>query len=46
VGRYYEIDHARLTNDISQWTLLNYLAQEEGFDLNVTGSTLNFQPSA
>ena len=46
VGRYYEIDHARLTNDISEWTLLNYLAQEEGFDIFVTGTTLNFQPSA
>jgi phage protein D len=37
VGRYY---------DISEWTLLNYLAQEEGFDIYVTGTTLNFQPSA
>jgi phage protein D len=45
-GRYYEIDHARLTNDISYWTLLTYLAQEEGFDVFVSGSTLNFQPSA
>ena len=44
-GRYYEIDHARLTSDVSQWTLLNYLAQEEGFDVYVSGNTLNFVPS-
>ena len=44
-GRYYEIDHARLTNNVSEWTLLNYLAQEEGFDCYVTGTTLNFVPS-
>ena len=46
VGKYYEIDHARLTSDVSEWTLLNYLAQEEGFDIWVSGSVLNFQPSA
>jgi phage protein D len=44
-GRYYEIDHARLNSDVSQWTLLNYLAQEEGFDVYVSGNTLNFVPS-
>ena len=44
-GRYYEIDHARLTSDISEWTLLTYLAQEEGFDVYVTGSVLNFVPA-
>ena len=44
-GRYYEIDHARLTNNVTEWTLLNYLAEEEGFDCYMTGSTLNFVPS-
>lgn len=44
-GRYYEIDHARLTTDVSEWTLLKYLAEEEGFDVFVTGNTLNFVPS-
>ena len=44
-GRFYQIDHARLTSDVSEWTLLNYLAQEEGFDVYVTANTLNFVPS-
>ena len=44
-GVFYEIDHARLTDNISYWTLLNELARFEGFDVYVSGSTLNFQPS-
>lgn len=44
VGRYYEIEHARMTSEQSEWDLLTYLAQEEGFDLWVAGQTLHFQP--
>ena len=45
-GIFYEIDHARLTDNISYWTLLNELARFEGYDVYVTGKTLNFQPSS
>lgn len=44
VGRYYEIEHARMTSEQSEWDLLTYLAQEEGFDLWVSGRTLHFLP--
>jgi phage protein D len=50
VGRYYGADHDRITlNSFSEttteWDLLCYLAQNEGFDVWVTGTTLHFQPS-
>ena len=49
VGRYYQIDHARMSlgafhSDITQWDLCIYLAQQEGFDLFVSGTSLYFQP--
>lgn len=44
VGKYYEIDHARLTAQMSEWDLLTFLAHEENFDVWVTGKTLHFQP--
>ncbi len=43
-GKYYDVDHAEVTNQISEWTLLTYLAQHEGFDIYVEGNTLFFQP--
>jgi phage protein D len=51
VGTYYQIDttHTGLgafSQDITQWDLLVYLAQQEGFDLFVSGSSLYFQPPA
>jgi hypothetical protein len=51
VGRYYQIDHARMAlggfhSSITQWDLLIYLAQQEGFDLFVSGTSLYFQPAA
>jgi hypothetical protein len=51
VGRYYQIDHARMSlgafhTDITEWDLLVYLAQQEGFDLFVLGTSLYFQPPA
>ncbi len=49
VGRYYQsgrtrtalTQHARAT---TQWDLLCWLAQQEGFDVWMTGRTLNFAP--
>lgn len=43
VGKYYEIDHARLTEEKSEWDLLTYLAQEENFNVFVKGNNLYFQ---
>lgn len=50
VGRYYELEHDRITLDqfsrlTTEWDLLVYLAQHEGFDLFVQGTTLYFQPA-
>jgi len=45
VGRYYEIDHARITTEQTEWALLSWLAQEEQYDLWVGGTTLYFHPS-
>ena len=49
VGRYYQIEHDRITlNQFSrtttEWDLLVYLARQEGFDVFVQGQTLCFQP--
>lgn len=47
VGRFYESDHVRGSLDqfaktTTEWELLVYLAQREGFDVFMTGTTLNF----
>lgn len=49
VGRYYQSEHDRITlNQFSrattEWDLLVFLAQHEGFDVWVDGTTLHFQP--
>jgi phage protein D len=44
VGSYYEIDHARLTAEHTEWDLLTWLARQEGCSVWVSGTTLNFQP--
>jgi phage protein D len=44
-GSFYDIDNALLTQEQTEWDLLIYLAQHEGFDVWVSGNTLNFQPS-
>ena len=49
VGYYYELEHDRITlNQFSrattEWNLLVWLAQREGFDVWVQGTTLYFQP--
>jgi phage protein D len=51
VGRYYQSEHDRITlNQFSrattEWDLLVYLAQHEGFDVFVQGQALCFQPTA
>jgi phage protein D len=43
-GRYYEIDHARLTDQRSEWDLLTWLAHEEQFMVYVKGRELHFEP--
>lgn len=50
IGRYYRADHTRTVLDqfseaSTQWDLLVYLANQEGFDVWVEGTTLNFQPA-
>ena len=44
-GTYYEIDHAEVTHEMTEWDLLVYLAEREGFDVWVSGTTLHFEPS-
>ncbi len=51
VGQYYQIEHARLalsrfSKFSTAWDLLSSLAQIEGFDLWVQGSSLFFQSSS
>ena len=50
VGRYYQSEHDQVALDqfcraTTQWDLLVFLAQHEGFDVWVSGSTLHFQPA-
>jgi phage protein D len=45
VGTYYAVDQVNLTREESEWDLLIFLAQHEGYDLWVSGNTLNFQPA-
>ena len=49
VGRYYNNEHDRITLDqfsraTTEWNLLVWLAEREGFDVFVSGTTLYFQP--
>lgn len=45
-GVYYSIDHVLATTERSQWDVLTYLAQREGFTVGVSGTTLTFGPLA
>jgi phage protein D len=50
VGRYYQDEHDRITlgqfsRSTTEWDLLVFLALQEGFDVSVAGTTLNFFPS-
>lgn len=44
VGKYYQIDHSRITREVSEWDLLTWLARNEQFDVFVQGNYLYFQP--
>ena len=51
VGRYYQSEHDQVTLDqfsraTTEWDLLVFLAQHEGFDVWVAGNALYFQPGA
>ena len=45
VGTYYAVDKVNLARKESEWDLLIFLAQHEGYDLWVSGNTLYFQPA-
>jgi phage protein D len=44
VGYYYAQDYVQLQTEITEWDLLVYLAQQEGFQVFVRGKSLYFQP--
>ena len=44
VGQYYKDAYSAIGRDISYWDLLVHLAEQEDFDLYVSGSTLYFGP--
>lgn len=44
VGTYYDIDHVTMTDQRSEWDILNYLAHLEQFAVYVRGKTLYFGP--
>ncbi len=51
IGAYWQLEHDVVSLDSfcrshSEWDLLLTLAAREGFDLWVSGTTLNFQPTA
>lgn len=43
-GFYYTQDYVQLGNAVTEWDLLTYLAQREGFQVFVRGQSLYFQP--
>jgi phage protein D len=48
-GQFYQIDHVRTAHDTfsrssSYWEIITYLAQQEGYDVWVDGTTLYVQP--
>lgn len=50
VGRYYQDEHDRITlgqfsRSTTEWDLLVFLAEQEGFNVSVSGTALNFLPS-
>lgn len=50
IGRYYSADHTRMTlnsmtETTNEWDLLTFLAEQEGFDVWVTGTTVHFHPT-
>lgn len=45
VGDYYQIEHAALNNQESEWKMLNWLAGLERFVVYVAGYDLHFEPA-
>ena len=45
VGRYLSSQYDYASQDLSQFRLLSYLAQQEGFDLYMNGKTMVFGPA-
>lgn len=43
-GTFYAADHVSMTDQRSEWDLLTWLAQQEGFVCYVSGQTLYFGP--
>ncbi len=51
VGRFYTADHDHITTGqfsrtTTEWDLLTFLAQQEGYDVWVSGTVLHFRPKA
>jgi phage protein D len=46
IGQYAGNQSAKLSAGETEWTLMTYLAEHEGFDLFFSGDTLYFQPPA
>ena len=46
IGQYNVRQNAQLSDGETEWSLLTYLAAQEGFDLFFSGDTLYFQPPA
>ena len=44
IGQYYDSAHAGINRSVAEWDLLTFLAQREGFDCFVSGTTLYFGP--
>ena len=45
-GQYYAAENSKLAKAMPQWDLLTFLANQEGFDVYVKGTTLYFNPKA
>ena len=43
-GKFYELEHAYMAQEQSEWDILSHLADDEGFLLMVRGTTLYFNP--
>lgn len=43
-GKLFQIDYAKLTHRLSEWTAINKIADESGMTAYMTGGTLYFKP--
>jgi phage protein D len=44
-GKYYEIDHVNMADERTEWDIISYLAQQEGYRAYVRGKVLYFEPA-